>query len=101
MIEEKVISKGSGRPISKRRADLESSKLMELMEKYTQVEIGKMFNVSHRIVHEILTREFKNKSIGFEVIIPICSHPISEDKLDSIGAWKELKESELYKKIMI
>jgi len=92
----KRTSEGSGRFKTQRRIELEKANLLELMCNCTLLEIADIFKVSKHMVQVVLSEQLSKKNIGIKEPTEI---PDNEDEI-GVGAWKELKETELYKKLM-
>jgi hypothetical protein len=88
--------KGSGRKRSKLREDLKDVNLINLLNHMTLVEIAEMFNTSICLINAEVTERFSKSNIGFS---DDASNYIGEDDI-GLGAWDELKNTELYKQIM-
>ena len=92
----KITSEGSGRIKTEKRLKLEKANLIELMCNCTLLEIADIFGVSKHMVQVVLTEQLSKKNIGIKEPTEI---PDNEDEI-GVGAWQELKETDLYKKLM-
>jgi len=92
----KRTSEGSGRFKTQRRLELEKANLLELMCNCTLLEIADIFGVSKHMVQVVLSEQLSKKKIGIK-----DPEDITENEDDiGVGAWQELKETDLYKKLM-
>jgi len=90
----KITSEGSGRIKTEKRLKIEKANLIELMCNCTLLEIADIFGVSIYMVQVALSEQLSKKKIGIKE-----PDNIPEEEI-GVGAWQDLKETELYKKLM-
>jgi len=90
----KRTSEGSGRFKTEKRLKLEKANLIELMCNCTLLEIADIFGVSKHMVQVVLSEQLSKKNIGIKEPDNIMEEEVG------LGAWQELKQTDLYKKLM-
>ena len=88
-MKQKMVNNPAGAVKSDSRTALEKANLMGLMENFTLKAIGEMYNTSATTVHDVLTRQLLERSIGQ---VEERDEYTPDIYVKSLGAWKNSKE---------